>query len=518
MQLTEPNRPRLLPLAVSFSALILVFHLGSALAGRSLFRASHLGAALQYADGPINLLRPVIVGFNATETPTALELPIWQATAGLVLKATHSRWYGWANFVSLAYFSTCLWPFFQIARQLAGDRAAWWAVLFFLSEPIIVLTAGEGATDGFSLAVTIWFVFFADRMIRTGNAGWWFPAALFATLAAVSKLPFFMAAGLYTVFLLKGHSGWKWRPWVLLASTGAVAALVLAVWTHYTDSLSAQAIYPYAELRLSQSRGIVYWWFGDLHYRLSPGPWIKGAWRFLHGTMGSLPLSILLLAGLMRPGNLMAKLWLAATFITILVFTHVVLIHWHYYLMCCPAVAVICGATVAAWEDVWLRNSSSPRLITALAGIALVFAATEGILAMKVLSYDKFPAEMAALIREHTQPTDKLIVYTEDRVWGGEELFRSGRKGFRVESLDGSDGEAKGLRNLLGSESDMNKLRSLGYNKLVLISESPVRFAAEAVNPGSTRRRRLFPAHISATVDSWPVAYRSNDLLIQEIP
>jgi hypothetical protein len=337
-------------------------------------------------------------------------------------------------------------------------------------------------------------------------------------LAAISKLPFFMAAGMYTVFLLKSHSSWKWRPWVLLAANGAVAAMVLALWTHYTDSLSAQAIYPYAELRLSHSPGIVFWWFGDLHYRLMPGPWIKGAWRFLHGTMGSLPMSLVLFAGLFRPGNLMAKLWLAATFLTMLVFTHVVLIHWHYYLMCCPAVALLCGSTVVGWEDIWLRNGISQRLLTAFAGIALMLASVEGILSMKVLNYDQFPAEMAALIREHTQPTDKLIVYTEDRVWGGEELFRSGRKGFRVESLDGSDGEAKGLRNLLGSASDMNKLRLLGYNKLVLISESPLRFAMGVLSPGSRRSRRFFPELLLPKVDSWPVAYRSNDLLIQEIP
>jgi hypothetical protein len=521
VQLTEPNRPPLLPLVISLCGLILLFHVGSALAGRSLFRASHLGTALGYADGPINLFRPKIVGFNATETPTALEFPIWQATAALILKATHSRWYGWANLVSLGFFATCLWPFFQIARELVGERAAWWALLFFLAAPLIMISAGEAATDGFCLTTTIWFVFFADKLIRTGKAGWWFPATLFATLAAVSKLPFFMAAGLYTVFLLKSHSGWKWRPWVLLASSGAIAALVLALWTRYTDSLSAQALYPFFELRLSHSPGIVYWWFGDLHYRLSPGPWIKGGWRFLHGTLGSLPLGLVLIAGLLRPGNRLAKLWLAATFLTILVFTHVVLVHWHYYLMCCPAVALLCGAMVAEWEDIWLRHTTFPQMVYAVAGIALVLAPIEGITTMKIaLNYDRYPAEMAALIREHTKPTDRLIVYTEDSIWGGEELFRSGRKGLRVaylESLD-IDPAVKGLRDLLGSESDLNRLRSLGYNKLVLISESPVRFAAEATNPGRTRRRHLYPAHVSATVDSWPVVYRSDDLLIQEIP
>jgi len=496
----------------------MVFHLGSALAGKPLIRASHLGAALQYADGPINLARPIIVGFNANEAPTALELPIWQATVGLVFKATHSRWYGWANVVSLLFFATCLWPFFQLARELVGERAAWWAVLFFLSEPLIALMAGEAATDGFCLSVTIWFVFFAGKLIQGGNVLWWFPVAFFAAVSAVSKLPFFMAAGLFTAFLLCVTRFREWKAWVLLASAGAVAACALVAWTHYTDSLSAQAEYPYVELRLSHSPAIVHWWFGDLHYRLSPGPWIKGGWRFLHATLGSLCVTVLLFAALMRRGNTVPKLWLLATFLVTLVFTHVVLIHWHYYLMCCPAVALLCGSILKVWED---TCPLSNRFFIALAGIGLALSTIDGIVTMKIgVDYDAFPGEMALLIRDHTKPEDKLIVYSESGVWGGEELFRAGRKGFYVQFLDGASTEpsVKGLRDLLGSLEDLGRLKLQGYNKLVLISESPVRFAIEAANPGSHRKRQFFPKHISARVDSWPVEYLSDDLLIKDIP
>jgi hypothetical protein len=56
----------LAPLLAVLFALIAVFHLGNALVGRSLFRPHHLSTALEYAHGHINLLRPVIVGFNPT--------------------------------------------------------------------------------------------------------------------------------------------------------------------------------------------------------------------------------------------------------------------------------------------------------------------------------------------------------------------------------------------------------------------------------------------------------------------
>jgi hypothetical protein len=75
-----------------------------------------------------------------------------------------------------------------------------------------------------------------------------------------------------------------------------------------------------------------------------------------------------------------------------------------------------------------------------------------------------------------------------------------------------------GLYDLLNNETDLQHLKSLGYNKLVLISESPVMFAVVAVNPGSQRKRIYYPETISPKVDAWPVVYRSEDILIKEIP
>ncbi len=499
--------------------LIVAFHLGNALVGKSLFRAQHLGTALEYARGPINLLRPVIVGFDATGAPSALEPPLWQAAAALAFKATGSTWYGWANLVSLILFATGLWPFWRLARHYVGERAAAWSVVFFLSQPLVVTWAGMASTDGFCLALTLWFLFFADQMIRTGRAGWWWPTAFLAGLGAVSKAPFFMAAGLFSLFILLAAGRRRWQLWILLAGAGAVALAAFFAWNRYTDSLMAQALYPYLDLRVSHNSAAAAWYFGDMHFRLSPGAWIKGGWRFLHATLGSMPLVALLIAALMLPGNRLPKLWLLATFLTTLVFTSVVLIHWHYYLMCCPAVAMLCGATLARWEDSWTQLMPKRCISLALAGLVLVLSAIDGVIATKIaIYYDPFPAEMASLIRQSTSPQDKLLVYGAD--WGGQELFRAERKGFCVLNLETptSSSTVKGLYDILASDEDLHRLKALGYNKLVLLSESPVRFAATAINPTSKRRRIYYPPVISRTVDAWPVVYRSDDLLIKEIP
>jgi hypothetical protein len=521
MQDKRNTAPNLIPLCVFFFGLIVLFHMGNAWMGKSLFRPSHLGAALDYAHTDINLLKPVIVGFNATGTPTPQELPVWQATAGLVFKITGSTWYGWANLVSLIFFATGLWPFFQLARQYVGERGAGWALAFFLTEPLIVVYAGKASADGFCLTVTIWFLFFADRMIRSGQLRWWPPLAFFACLAAISKLPFFMAAGFCSVFMLAVNNIRSWQPWVMLLGTGALSAGVFLCWTNYCDSVTSQAIYPFTELKVSHNPYMVWWYFGDLQMRLDPASWIRGGWRFLHATLGSLPFATLLLAALFWSGNRLVKLWLLATFLTILIFFHLVLVHWHYYLMCCPAVALLCGTTLPRWENFWMKDIPKQWALLALVGTGLIFSSVDGVIAMKIaMDYDYFPAEMSAIIRQYTKPEDKLIIYKCDPEPPGEVLFRSGRNGFLVPTLEGSaDGPTKkGLYDLLNNKTDLQYLKSLGYNKLVLISESPVMFAVTAVDPGSRIERTYYPTNISPEVDAWPVVYRSEDILIKKIP
>ena len=519
MQNKEVKPLPLLPLVLTLFGLILVFHLANALAGKPFIRAVHLGAALHYAQSNIDLLRPVIRGCNATGTPATLEFPLWQAAVALVFKAAGTAWYGWANVVSWLLFGSLLWPLFQLSRQYVGDRAAWWGLAFLLAQPIIVVNAGQASPDGLSLAVTIWFLYFANKLVLTGALGWWVPTVVFACLGAVLKPPFFMAAGFCSVFLLLLNGIRTWRPWLLLASAGAVATGVFYLWISYTNSLWAQAVYPCMDMRLAQNPDLVTWYFGGLRFRLNPGPWAKGAWRFLHATLGSLPLAVLLVISLMRPGNWLPKLWLLATLLTTLVFTSLVLGHWHYYLMCAPAVALLCGAALARWEDFAARELPQPVLRLTLAGMVLILSAMEGILAMKInINYDSFRKEMGVLIRQYTRPEDKIIVYGGD--WGAEELLRSDRQGLSVFHLETSPGApaSKGLRDLLGTETSLRQLKALGYNKLVLLSESPAWFAAKAVNPGSKVKRGLYPASISASVDAWPELYRSEDILIKEIP
>jgi hypothetical protein len=232
-----------------------------------------------------------------------------------------------------------------------------------------------------------------------------------------------------------------------------------------------------------------------------------------------MPLVALAAAALLSKASRLPKLWLLATFLTTLVCVQLVLEQWHYYLMCCPPMALLCGITLARWELFWSSQMPRAPLRLALAGVALVLSAVDGVIAMKVaLEFDYFPRKASALIRQYTRPEDRIIICGEAN-WGGEALFRADRRGLSVCSFNATAlAPKKGLSDLLGSEKDLQRLKSLGYNKLVLLSESPVYWAVQASVPGRQRKRIFYPASISPMVDSWPVLYRSEDLLIKEIP
>jgi hypothetical protein len=501
---TKPSNGDLKAVLCVLIALLLAFHVGSALRGRGQFRDIHLGTALHYAQTKISLAETIIVGFNASGTPTIQELPVWQAAAGLAFKLL-GTWWGWGNVVSLALFLPCLFPFFQIARLYLDERRAWWALIFFLAEPLVFIYAGLASTDGLSLALAVWFLYCGLKLVREPGLKWLVPACAFGILMAVSKLPFFMVTGLALFFLALWQSGFDFKRLGFLAAAGVVAGVVFLLWTHYTDAKQANALFPLVDLRL-KNPSMVFWYFGDWHYRLSAGNWIKGGWRSLSALLGSFVLAGLVVFALAnKKGNPVARCLLAGALLTTLVFSHLVLHHWHYYLMFTPAVALLCAEGLAVFEVRFALQGSKPAFsffVSGLIGLSLL----QGLMGMKSLTYDPYPAKLADLIRTHTVPTDKLVIMGGG--WGGEELFRSNRQGLSVWNA-----------HIFEDPANYAKLKSLGYNKLVMVSESPFQNAIQVINPGQADfPRELCRDQVTPLVEKWPTAFQTEDVLIKEIP
>lgn len=500
---TGKNRDVALILAL-FIGLVLTYHLGTAWKGEARYRDQHLGAALHYGATSFDLAHTVIPGFNATETPTILELPVWQMAAGLAIKHL-GGWWGWANVVSLALFLTCLYPLFQVARRFYGERTAWWALVFFLAQGLIFLYAGEAGTDGFCLAVALWFWFACTKMLDR-PALWFVPATLLGTLTAVSKLPFFMVVGLAAFFVLLKERGFNLRDITTLAGVGAVAGVFFLLWTRYTDTLQQGAEFAFVDLTLKNPE-MVFWYFGDWHYRLNPANWVKAGWRFAIATLGSFSLIALLafgfLRGVIHPAG---KFFLAGGVLTTLVFTHLILHHYNYLMIYSPAVAMLCAAAWVAGEEFLGRHQVSRPWLTVTAAGILLLALFQSLMGQRAFSFDKYPNRIVAALQQHTAPTDKLIMINGG--WGGDELTLAGRKGLSMWNATAFEDPAKAAR-----------LKELGFNKLVILSQSPYQNAIQIVNPGQTGIPRIFAKKfLTPLVESWPTVYATEDIIIKEIP
>lgn len=486
----------------------IAFPLACAWKGHPLYRDIHLGTAVEYSKTSINIANTQIIGFNATQTPTIQEFPIWQMLAAVALK-TLGPWWGWANVVSILIFITSLYPLYMLGKAFMGQRGGLWTLVFYLTQPLIFTYFGLASTDGTALTASVWFYFLGYRLLSAPSFSIliWSGALLAGILTALLKLPFFMASGigLFCYHLVLDRRSIK--NWTSLASVGLLAGIVFLAWTKYTDKLQAGAVFPLVDLRLSNPE-MIYWYFGDLKYRLSSGVWLKGGWRILNGLFGSFILVGLAMLGVWRSRPLWLPLCLIfGGGITTLIFTHLVLHHGHYYMMFAPAVAMLCANSFLWMKDSFEMNERKEWILVALVGLLLSLSVVQGIVGMKItLALDPYNQRVASIVEKFTTPTDRILI--QGGGWGGDILTRSARTGLSIWKTS-----------FLEDPENLKKLKRLGYNKLVMISESPMLHAIQATNPGQADKlRELYQVNRTAVAENWPVLYQTEDVVIQEIP
>ena len=511
MKLTDPSGPTCntapIVLFITMGLGIVAFHLIYAAAGFSHYRDQHLGTALVYARDGIDLLRPIIVGFNANNAPTPQEFPLWQAVASLPLR-WFGEWFGWANIVSLLFFSTAIYPVFKLGESLGGRNAGWWTAALLLAQPLIWVQAGSAGTDGLSFAVAVWFFYCGYRALSGGGWLWTAATALTGALAATQKLPFMMASGIGLGLILVLRHRRESSAWIAMSVSGIIAASVFLLWTKYTDACLALAEFPLVDLRISHNPDMVFWYFGDWPYRLNPANWIRGGWRATNALFGSFILiaAPLLVFGLRR-GRLEPVVLLAGAIAVTLVFSQLVLQHQHYFLMYSLPLALLLAPTAAtAWSSL-SQAWKLPQLWLVCLLIAAMFASTlQGLFGMEALFRDPYHRSAVKRLRELTTPEDRLLII--EGGWGGNYLFLSGRNGLSIWNTA-----------LLEKSNHLDTLKSLGFNKLVLFSESPLLTALQQNNPGNENYgRKTYDRALTETARKWTTIYEDEDMAIKELP
>jgi hypothetical protein len=490
-------------LAVSVS----LFHLGLASSGRGIRRDQHLGTALEYATGRIDLLHPIILGMTANGAPTPLEFPVWQAATGALMKL-FGRWYGWGNIVSLLFHLSTLWPLFQLGERMFSRRVAWWSLAFYLAQPLTFLWGGIASADGMAGSLAIWFVWFCWRMLSTDAWSWWPATAFVGCLSATTKAPFFFVAGLTVFFWLLGESERRRSrtAWLQLISAGTASVLAFVLWNHHANNCYSAAEFPCYDLRIGTGTSIMTWWFGDFATRLNAKSWIRGAWRAATNLLGSLGWIVLPMAGWFLRGSGPLRLWIAAAMGALLIFTNLILIHWHYYYIFAVPVALLAARAAVEFEPALWRVfppgiSSRVFVCVTLAAVSLA----QGLQAAHLnLLLDRYPEECGHIIKVQTGPTDKLVV------WGGgwtTPLLQAERQGVSVLNFDAIQNSNKCLR-----------LKELGYNKLVLMNTSPLLVAINQASGMGGFELKHLPDELPAVARNWKVVFESPSLLILEIP
>lgn len=465
--------------------------------GHPIYRDQHLGAALHYATHGIDLLRPVVPGFNATNTGTPQELPLWQGAAALAIRVLGGTW-GAATIVSLVIFFSFLPFFWFLARDDLGRLSAWLALILLLSQPIVFHLAGGAQTDGFSLALLLFFVWTSENLRRDKRWENVLICALGATLLAVTKFPFLMVGGIGAVLRLVFDRGRSLSSWLALGFAGLVALLSFWAWNQWCEQEIARAIFRYRPLTF---REVPEWFLGSWEYRLEPENYLKAGWRALACLWGSFVLVGLTFFGLWKRPRSLGACLLYGALLTTLIFTRLVFTHRHYYLMFAPAVALLNATALSLWFP------RPAKLI--LFGLAplLLLSLAQGLINMEVVATgDPYMRRIGALIAAKTLPDEKLLVVGGG--WGGDVFLHAGRDGLSVDDSS-----------LAENEETRRQLRQLGYRKFVWISESPLVHALQISNPGEANQpRSRFPAKTSVGTCAWPTSYQSEEIVIKELP
>jgi hypothetical protein len=497
-------------LVALLAAGIVFFNLWMATTNHDNSRDQHLGGAVDYAKGHIDLLRPMLLGFNANGAPSPLEFPIWQALTAVLMKC-FGIWYGWGNVVSLIFLFSSLWALFDLCRRLNSVRTAWWVLLFSLIQPLNFIIGGQAGGDSTAWVFAMWFLYFSYRMMNEGKWKWWLLAVFAGGLSAATKAPFFMTAGLTAFFWLWLRYRKSGRAWAFLISAGGISMLLFLAWNSHCHHVYAEAEFPTINMDPLDKKGdINHWYFGTLAYRLSAHHWARGGWHMVTGVFGGLGLVFLPLISTRIRKSAEAWLWVLSAVCTTLVFTPLILEHLHYFFVFGPAIAWLCALGAAEIEPgIWnhLRVTTWARAAILLVTIAASLAGTLMIIHINMY-FDPYMEEVGKTIKQHTAPEDKIIVW--GMVWG-DPFLRADRQGVTGSLVQTNTG-------WLNDPEKLQRLKQLGYKEIVMINPSPFIVALTSVN--GKHGETIVDLHecLPSVAKNWPVIFDSSAVLIVRIP
>jgi 4-amino-4-deoxy-L-arabinose transferase-like glycosyltransferase len=423
------------------------------------WRQSDVAAiARNYYENGFHFAYPQIDWAGDAPGYVGTEFPILPFLAAICYKlAGVHDWTGRVQ--AVIFFAASLPYFFLLVREISGELAATWALLFYSFAPLSLFASREFMPDAPSLSLAIIGLYFFLRWVENAEKRFFFASAILISLSILIKLPsvligapiaYLTVAAVYDrrSILLKECDGHR-PPLQLLALFAAIALLPSAIWYWHAHQIAGR-FYPHH-------------FFGAGGIQIMSAGWY---WKILKQiTISSLtPLLCataaagLFLARSTKNARLFQS-WLGAMILFIVAAGYGNRHPWYQL----PLVPIAAGLAGVACASLALKLTSRPVKI----GLSLFLAGSFGWLACNyaIAFYRPVAAELrdAGLELKRTTPEDSLIIAADN---GDPTVFYyAQRKGWHFLEKEGIyDGDPRDSEQVI---TNLESLRKRGASYLV---------------------------------------------------
>ncbi len=340
--------------------------------------------------------------------------------------------------VSYLFWVLCLWPAWLVCRRLFAARAPLYFCTFtalFLAAPLYLFWGRSFLMETAALFFSLSYLACAIEMIAGEDR--WRDAVMtfvFLTLALLQKsttvLPLMLVGLVYlrSAWPLRLRSAMLWKG--LLAF--GLSFLIGVAWVKYSDAVKMHN----AMGSMLTSSQTTLWNFGQLKMRYSEALWNGVIWERvasenIGGYVGVAAIALALL--LCRGRRAIILVGLGLYLLYFMVFENLLFVHDYYPMSNTVYLVFALAVSVGALME---RGG---------VGSALGAAMLVGVVVIELTGYftgPRFEAErhvyndddpilsVAKFLREHTAPTDPILVYGDD--WSSEIPYYGERRGFVV--------------------------------------------------------------------------------------
>jgi 4-amino-4-deoxy-L-arabinose transferase-like glycosyltransferase len=468
-------------------------HLGPELDDPHFWRQSDTANYIwDYYQNGVDLLHPSVCWMGAHKT-VIFEFPLPEAIVAWLYQALGPDLIWGRLFFLLVYLGGAIY-FFKIVRHLTQAELAAVATLIYLTLPLGIVYSRAIHIDFSAVFCAHAMLYYVLRAVDRESRGLFLVAMLFAALGFMIKAPYVFFLALPAAGYIHFHS--KWRFFLRSTPLLAIPVLSFAAWQwHVVRVNSAMPDWSFIpEYHKMDNMGR--WYFGLPEHRLEVPLWrlLWGRLKYEIAAIWGIPL--LLIGLVMRVwdyGTNVMRLWAAGSFMYLLIFFTLNVIHDYYQIPFLAPVAFFMALPLFGLYQ--LAGSWSPvvgRLILILCwGVFAIHCIrlTEG----KSLNQgeqeyfgtyyreDELALKTGRLIREHT-PEDALVIAT----FGGLDcrcpniLYTARRNGWSI-----------GKQNL--SVALLEQLRAEGATHFALLQIDPMSEELEAYVSSWPMQRFILP-------------------------